>query len=283
MIVASLGLSPSATWWAWLFWIGLAACAGGVSIFIGLLLETLAEKDQFPTVGNFRLWKRRKRWGEIWVLIGVFIEILSTGAFAIKGELESRQTNSKINETKQIAVRANDMANTNALNIDLNTPNGQSLSKEWCMVENGNYVKALKIGPFQEGSYELEARFLINSPPVEDADLRAKTVTCWLSADAGHRIFSQEQVMGVNVNNVPQQVDTNNLFGKQIRVGFTPLDSYQPNCEQMQKFWMHVFNSNTFIVPVISRKITNIDACLDAGSSIKATRINWDEWRAGLK
>jgi len=96
MTIASVVLSPSETWLAWLVWIGFAACVGGAFIFIGLLLETLAEKDKFPSVDNFRKWKRRKRCGEILVLIGVFIEIVSTGTFAIRGEFESRQTNNRI-------------------------------------------------------------------------------------------------------------------------------------------------------------------------------------------
>jgi hypothetical protein len=91
MILASLKFSPSSTWLAWLVWIAIAACAGGICIFVGLLLETLAEKEWFPTFANFKLWKSLKRCGEIGVLIGVFLEIVSTGVFAIRGEIEIRQ------------------------------------------------------------------------------------------------------------------------------------------------------------------------------------------------
>lgn len=87
MSFLSLQLSPSGSWAAWLVWIAMAACIGGVFIFVGLSMEKCASKQPSFTKKS----KSLESCGEWIVMVGVLIEIFSTGAFAIRGEMETRQ------------------------------------------------------------------------------------------------------------------------------------------------------------------------------------------------
>lgn len=249
------------------------AAIGGLLVVIGLLMEHFGDMEwyEYKCLPEGRS-KCIRYCGEWLVIIGVGIEV----GVAVKTAIQERVKSDAW--TEQMADAKTNITQI-AKEIVLNTANGRSLSNEWCMVTNNSPVEQLQIGPLQEGSYELEARFLVKRPFVEDPNLKVRTVTCWLSTE-GADVRSQEQEMGNFVDNRPAQIDKKNLFGNVHRSGFTPLDSYEIECEQRQKFWVHVLHPNTYIIPVISRPITNNGlACLKSKSWIKATRMDWNDWQ----
>src|ERR1700722_10824026 len=58
-----------------LFWTIAIASLGGAIVFVGLLMEQLAEKTWYSHANAFRLWKRVNFIGEWLVIIGVGIEV----------------------------------------------------------------------------------------------------------------------------------------------------------------------------------------------------------------
>jgi len=66
------------------FWPVFWACASGVVLLLGLVMELLAEKDRYKTISSFRFWKQTRRWGEWLVIVGVFGEIIVAGIAATR-------------------------------------------------------------------------------------------------------------------------------------------------------------------------------------------------------
>jgi hypothetical protein len=136
MIAASLNSSPSSSWLAWLILIAVFACVGGVLVFVGLLLEKVFEKKSYLNMVDFWCCKSWREIGWKILMVGIFVEIVSAGAFAIRGEIENRQ-NAKNNPLKQPVsqVYAILRFEINATNFDIKKP--VSLDSSWMSV--GDY------------------------------------------------------------------------------------------------------------------------------------------------
>lgn len=76
---------------------------GGAFILVGLSMEKYAGKQPSFTKRS----KAIEDWGEWLVIFGVFIEILSTGAFAIRGEIEYKQRAPKNLPIRSVAADVN--------------------------------------------------------------------------------------------------------------------------------------------------------------------------------
>lgn len=99
------------------FWFVAAACVGGIIVFVGILLEVLADKQWFKNVRDLRFWQSAKLWGERIVLFGILIEVFAAG-FAAKDEWQTRQEaikNSPLNQpVSDVFLIANFMLKTNS-------------------------------------------------------------------------------------------------------------------------------------------------------------------------
>ncbi|HSY74288.1 MAG TPA: hypothetical protein VK810_02365 [Dongiaceae bacterium] len=93
-------------------WIITFAAAGGVFVFVGLLLEKFSEKKWYKNTNHFRCCEFRKSLGEWFVLGGVFVEIAVAVLFAIN-DWEMEIWNGKISEISAqafIVVKDSDAA-----------------------------------------------------------------------------------------------------------------------------------------------------------------------------
>ncbi|HUA68052.1 MAG TPA: hypothetical protein VMA13_05845 [Candidatus Saccharimonadales bacterium] len=65
-----------------LFWFVIFAGLGGVVVFIGLLMEKLAEKKKYENISHFRRSKLVREMGERMVIGGIVIEVAVAAFFA---------------------------------------------------------------------------------------------------------------------------------------------------------------------------------------------------------
>jgi hypothetical protein len=163
MIAASLGASPSSSWLVWLVLIAVCACIGGVFVFVGLLLEKVFEKKAYRNMVDFWRCKSWREKGWKILMLGIFIEIVSAAAFAVRGELEMRQI--RINEAK---------------NNPLNQPVADISAR---------LVVKLKGADFNEGTRPTSA-FAVRGTLIKLGTNGAGSVGAWLKPGAIFGFFS---------------------------------------------------------------------------------------------
>jgi len=106
------------------FWPVFFACIGGAFVFVGLLLETLSDKQWFKTLDSFKRWKSLKHCGEWLVIAGIVVEMVDAGVTA----WEIKQAD-KINPLNQpiglLAANVSLFENgTNRSRVDFSSPLG---------------------------------------------------------------------------------------------------------------------------------------------------------------
>jgi hypothetical protein len=106
-------------------------------VFAGLWLETLAEKEWFRSLNILIAWKKRKRWGEWLVVIGVGVEItfnfLTNDAEVLGGSVEL-VANSNIRYTFRIPPQ------NPALQFP-NDPGNSPQSPQWVVATNFSFTE----------------------------------------------------------------------------------------------------------------------------------------------
>src|SRR5579883_2044312 len=90
--------TPQTYFWS-IFW----ASVFGLILLLGLVLETMAEKESYKTIRSFRGWKLAKRWGGRLVMLGVLGEVV-VGSFAAVREHQNDPANQPITSIRANAV-----------------------------------------------------------------------------------------------------------------------------------------------------------------------------------
>ncbi len=103
--------SPSLSWLKSEFWIAGIAAAGGIIVLIGLWKEYVStdEKRYEKTdIKGFRLLKALEKRGEIWVMVGIVIEIAVAVGFAWRDDWHIRQMEiaNKNADTRNLPIKS---------------------------------------------------------------------------------------------------------------------------------------------------------------------------------
>ena len=99
--------SSSSSWWISQASIWFLAAIGGLIVFRGLWLEYKGRK-----YGYFHVQKRKVECGEVWVMVGIVIEIIVGIGFAVKESWQARQTASVIAKNDPRNQNISDMSAT---------------------------------------------------------------------------------------------------------------------------------------------------------------------------
>lgn len=123
MILASASFSESTSFWGW----PIAAAIGGVFVFVGLLMEKLADRKWYSNLDDLKSQKSKAWWGWIFLMIGILVEIGVGFALAANDEIREIQTANQISQTS-----------TNVANID---PRKKPVTVVFAFVELNSFFR----------------------------------------------------------------------------------------------------------------------------------------------
>jgi len=106
----SIILAEAGRSWLLLTWVGVSACVGGIFVFWGLAKEAAADKalkNEGLTAYEIVQVRRKSAWGWRILMFGIFVEIVTAAALAIRGEVEIMEVdplNQPVNSVSAYAI-----------------------------------------------------------------------------------------------------------------------------------------------------------------------------------